>query len=649
MAGAIVQFVEASNGAAGTTLGVVITGATVGNSFHVAVLSDDATVTVSDGSNTYGAEKGSVIEAAVLRRLHHFVASVTTGGTLTVTATFGASVSNRQIVVTEISGVGAYDAQGVQTDTGNNPTTAATATNSAQPAFGIAVCIDYQGGTPAVGTGYTSGGVITGGGLLGGRIAYRSFATVAAQTVDFGNAGFDRTCTVFALFLEGGGATPTPLGYISRANHPGRGPGVRRFGLRANPGGVVIATANVTVALTGVSGAGAVGSVAQSRTVPLTQVAGTGAVGTVAQSRTVALTQVAGSGAVGSVAPAISAALTQAAGSGAVGTVAPSNSVALTQVSATGAVGTVTAGSAVTVALTGVSATGSVGTVAPSTATALTQAAGSGAVGTVSPAASVALSQVAGAGVVGALAPSTSVALTQVSGAGAVGTVTTGSDVTVALTGVSAAGVVGNVSPATAVAVTQVSGTGAVGTVATARTVPITGNAAAGAVGTVTPSTAVALTGVSAAGAVGSVAVFSPDVTVALTGVSAVGSVGSVTASGGAAAQTGAPDYGGGGKKKKRYIVQRGEQLLVFTDKADALNMAMSQALPEKAKPKAKKPEPVAQEKIDLPAVKAYAKAVGQGAEYSQAMAAKQYEAVTAMFEQMQDDEDIELLLLHDT
>lgn len=202
MPGSIVQFVEASGATAATSIAVAITG-TAGNSYHVSAISDDATATCADtGSNSYGAEKGSVIEAGIPRRLHHFVCAITTGGSVTVTVTFGASVSNRQIVVTEITGVGAYDAQGTATDTGNNPTTAATATNSAQPAFGIAVCMDYQGGTPGVGTGYTSGGVIAGGGLLAGRIEYRSFSTVGSQSADFANAAFNRTATVFAIFLE---------------------------------------------------------------------------------------------------------------------------------------------------------------------------------------------------------------------------------------------------------------------------------------------------------------------------------------------------------------------------------------------------------------------------------------------------------------
>lgn len=202
MAG-IVQFVEASGSAASTTLAVAIT-ATAGNFLHVVAWSDDTTITIDDTANTY-TERGNVIEAAIPRRLRHFTAPVVTGGALTVTATFGASVANRQLVVIEADGITAYNAQGVATDTGNNPTTAATATLSVAAGFGIGVCVDFQGGTPTVGAGYTSGGVIAGGGLLLGRIQYQAFASSGSKSCNFGNAGFDRTCTVFALF-----ETPVP-------------------------------------------------------------------------------------------------------------------------------------------------------------------------------------------------------------------------------------------------------------------------------------------------------------------------------------------------------------------------------------------------------------------------------------------------------
>lgn len=208
MAGSIVQFVEASGSAAATSLSLSFTG-TTGNQYYVVACSDDATTTYADTLGNTITERTSVIEAAIPRRMHLATGTIATGGATTVTVTFGASVANRQLIVIEVAGVSAYDAAGSQTDTGSNPTTAATATNTAQPAFGVAVCLDYQGGTPTVGTGYTSGGTITGGGLLAGLIEYSnpSYTTTGVQSANFGNAGFNRTCTVFGIFTE----TPAPV------------------------------------------------------------------------------------------------------------------------------------------------------------------------------------------------------------------------------------------------------------------------------------------------------------------------------------------------------------------------------------------------------------------------------------------------------
>ena len=211
MAGSIVQIVG-PGGASSADTSIVSSSitCTAGNQLWVIAISDDTTISsISDsfggGANTY-TERGSVIEAAVPRRLHHATCTIATGGTGTVTVSLGASVSNRQVWLVEVAGVSAYDAQGTATDTGNNPTTSASATNTAQPAFCIAACVDYQGGTPTVGqisgSGATSGGTLAAGGQLAGLVEYRSVTTVASQTANFGNAGFNRTCTVFAVFLE---------------------------------------------------------------------------------------------------------------------------------------------------------------------------------------------------------------------------------------------------------------------------------------------------------------------------------------------------------------------------------------------------------------------------------------------------------------
>lgn len=213
MPGSIVQIVG-PGGASSAATSIVSSSitCTAGNQLWVIAISDDATISSitdswSSGANTY-TERGSVIEAAILRRLHHATCQIATGGTGTVTVNLGASVSNRQVWLVEVTGVGAYDAQGTATDTGNNPTDSASATNSAQPAFCVAAIVDYQGGTPTVGqisgSAATNGGSLAAGGQLGGLVEYRSVSTVTAQTANFGNAPLNRTCTVFAVFLEAG-------------------------------------------------------------------------------------------------------------------------------------------------------------------------------------------------------------------------------------------------------------------------------------------------------------------------------------------------------------------------------------------------------------------------------------------------------------
>lgn len=204
MAGALAQVIEASGDAASATLGLGIT-LTVGRFVHVVGWSDDATMTMADTLGNIYTEVGTVIEAGIPKRLRHFWAEVTTGGATTITITFGAAVAWRQMVASEITGVTAYDAQGVMTDTGSNPTDAISATNTAQPAFCLAVGVDYQSSTLGVGAGYTNDYFITGSGggsSLDGRVQHKSVSTTGVQTASFVNAAFDRSCSVLAIFTE---------------------------------------------------------------------------------------------------------------------------------------------------------------------------------------------------------------------------------------------------------------------------------------------------------------------------------------------------------------------------------------------------------------------------------------------------------------
>jgi hypothetical protein len=112
---------------------------------------------------------------------------------------------------------------------------------------------------------------------------------------------------------------------------------------------------------------------------------------------------------------------------------------------------------------------------------------------------------------------------------------------------------------------------------------------------------------------------------------------------------SGVGDPYGPGRKKKRYAVQVEDQLLVFTDEADAINaLALEADEPEsKEAPAVEQAEAEPEEVIDLPAVKAFADTVGKADDYAESLQVKQYERLIELFEQMRDEEDIELLLLH--
>lgn len=173
---------------------------------------------------------------------------------------------------------------------------------------------------------------------------------------------------------------------LNNGDHPGASPGNAgisgRFMMNWWP---YSATTDVTVALTGVSGTGAVGSVGVAFDLAQTGVSGTSAVGSVALGISASISGNAGTGSVGSVAITNSLTLTGAASTGSIGSIGLTNSPALVGVGGAGSVGTVSPLSGVPLA--GSTATGSVGTLALSFDLALTGNEGTSAVGTISVAA----------------------------------------------------------------------------------------------------------------------------------------------------------------------------------------------------------------------------------------------------------------------
>ena len=215
MAGAVVQTKENSASASATTIasGSLGSNVTSGNKLHViANAGDNQTITPSQnsGTATIGAftSQGSVQEAGVLDKLEHFTCDVTGTGSLDILITYGATTDRRGVLVTEVSGVSAVDGSDEQTDTGSNPTPNCTVNVTTQPAFGLSFCTDYQGGTPATGTGWTNQNTYWVG-VSDARLQTRAITSTGNVTANFGNAGLDRNSAVMIVFTDGGGAVAT--------------------------------------------------------------------------------------------------------------------------------------------------------------------------------------------------------------------------------------------------------------------------------------------------------------------------------------------------------------------------------------------------------------------------------------------------------
>ena len=224
MAGAIVQSQVGEGAGAATTIasGSLGSNVTSGNYLWVITNSDTAdtvTITKNSGTATIGSvtDQGSVTEAATFEELTHFTIPITGTGSIDLLATFGTSQANRQIYVFEISGVSGVDVTDEKTDTGNNPapSPALSVSVSTQPAFGLSIFIDVQGGTPTAGTGWTSAGVF-GSAVHFARVQTKAITATGTLTADFGNAGFDRNCCAMIVFTDNAGDFAGP--FTSRAS-----------------------------------------------------------------------------------------------------------------------------------------------------------------------------------------------------------------------------------------------------------------------------------------------------------------------------------------------------------------------------------------------------------------------------------------------
>ena len=287
------------------------------------------------------------------------------------------------------SGAGSDGCSVIQVDASTTQLSTVWSESASSGQYGVAIVQAFKGPAAATGIGTPIGGTSdhpgASPGILTGR--YAPFKQgVPAQTPIYPAA-------------RGQWWTSTPL-------HPGQHPG-KPFFPNLKQGIPVVASPDVTVALTQAAGTGAVGTIKPTLDTALTEDAATGTAGTITAVPTFALTQVAASGTVGTVVPAHDQALSQDAATGSVGSTAPGISIALSQDAATGSVGTLKL--EIAVPLSETFATGAAGTMTASIA-------GGGDV-------TVALSQVAATGTVGIFIPSIDLALIQVSATSAVGSV----------------------------------------------------------------------------------------------------------------------------------------------------------------------------------------------------------------------------------
>ena len=99
-------------------------------------------------------------------------------------------------------------------------------------------------------------------------------------------------------------------------------------------------------------------------------------------------------------------------------------------------------------------------------------------------------------------------------------------------------------------------------------------------------------------------------------------------------------------KPRKKFFIEQDGKLLVFGTQSAALK-ALEAIKPVSAKVEGKKVRvPTPQVVVDLPAVQEYAQVIGQVEQYNSAYNSQQFAQILALFEQMQDEEEIEMLLL---
>lgn len=212
MAGSIVQSAFNEALAAATTIATGSFGSNVTANNWLWILcngdvADTTTITQNSGTATIGSvtQQSSSIGPGpgILEEWTSLTCQITGTGSLDLLCTFGGSRSNRQILAFEISGVTGVDSGGgtSQTDGGSNPTPTLTINVANQPSFCLAACVDYQGGTPGVGTGFTSAGTF-GATVHLIRAQTKAVTATGNTTGNFVNGSLDVNNAAMIVFNE---------------------------------------------------------------------------------------------------------------------------------------------------------------------------------------------------------------------------------------------------------------------------------------------------------------------------------------------------------------------------------------------------------------------------------------------------------------
>lgn len=216
---------ENSNNASASTIAQTLT-LTAGSYIYGHTLrGSNVTVTPSSSTGESPTNFGTVSQASDNRYIDHWTMGPMTGGSTTITSTYGSATTARSQILVEIGGSSGYDSTAVAKVTNNQGTPgtgtdAVTSTNlpvlTAQPALIIAITTNSEGDTTATaGTGFTSQGVRTNfSGAIpdASRIESKTVTSTSATAATFTAAVNSRHLTTAAAFTEtgaggGGGAT----------------------------------------------------------------------------------------------------------------------------------------------------------------------------------------------------------------------------------------------------------------------------------------------------------------------------------------------------------------------------------------------------------------------------------------------------------